>query len=52
MTKLKKQKNKLEWVVINDELLNTEKFAVNYNIPHIIRQIKVYLKNGTGIDKY
>ena len=46
------EKNKLEWVVINDELLNNEKFAGNYNIPHIIRQIKVYLKNGTGIDKY
>ena len=29
---------------INDELLNNEKFAGNYNIPHIIRQIKVYLK--------
>ena len=24
----------------------------DYNIPHIIRQIKIYLKNGTGIDKY
>ena len=23
--------------------LNNEKFAGNYNIPHIIRQIKVYL---------
>lgn len=46
------EKNKLEWVVINDELLNNEKFAGNYNIPHIIRQIKIYLKNGTGIDKY
>ena len=49
---LVEEKNKLEWVEINDELLNTEKFAGNYNIPHIIRQIKVYLKNGTGIDKY
>ena len=46
------EKNKLEWVNINNELLNNEKFAGNYNIPHIIRQIKVYLKNGTGIDKY
>ncbi len=46
------EKNKLEWVNIDDELLNNEKFAGNYNIPHIIRQIKVYLKNGTGIDKY
>ena len=50
--KLKEEKNKLEWVVINDELLNKEKFAGNYNIPHIITQIKTYLKNGTGIDKY
>lgn len=46
------EKNKLEWVTINDELLNNEKFAGNYNIPHIIRQIKMYLKNGTEIDKY
>ena len=46
------EKNKLEWVLINDELLNNEKFAGNYNIPHIIRQIKTYLKNGTEIDKY
>ena len=49
---LVEEKNKLEWVEINDELLNNEKFAGNYNIPHIIRQIKVYLKNGTDIDKY
>ena len=46
------EKNKLEWVTINDELLNNEKFAGNYNIPHIISQIKMYLKNGTEIDKY
>ena len=46
------EKNKLEWVDINEDLLNNNKFAGNYNIPHIIRQIKVYLKNGTGIDKY
>ena len=39
------EKNKLEWVTINDELLNNSKFAGNYNIPHIIRQIKIYLKN-------
>ena len=43
------EKNKLEWVTINDELLNNEKFAGNYNIPHIIRQIKTYLKNGNNI---
>jgi len=46
------EKNKLEWVRIDNELLDNSKFAGNYNIPHIIRQIKVYLKNGTGIDKY
>lgn len=49
---LTEEKNKLEWVVINDELLNNSKFAGNYNIPHIIRQIKVYLKDNTEIDKY
>ena len=49
---LVEEKNKLEWVTINNELLDNSKFAGNYNIPHIIRQIKVYLKNGTGIDKY
>lgn len=49
---LVEEKNKLEWVTINLELLDNSKFAGNYNIPHIIRQIKVYLKNGTGIDKY
>ena len=49
---LVEEKNKLEWVTINEELLDNSKFAGNYNIPHIIRQIKVYLKNGTDIDKY
>lgn len=49
---LVEEKNKLEWVTINDKLLDNSKFAGNYNIPHIIRQIKVYLKNGTEIDKY
>ena len=49
---LVEEKNKLEWVTIDDELLDNSKFAGNYNIPHIIRQIKVYLKNGIGIDKY
>ena len=42
---LREEKNKLEWVAINDELLNNEKFAGNYNIPHIIRQIQAFLKN-------
>ena len=50
--KLVEEKNKLEWVAINDELLDNSKFAGNYNIPHIIRQIKVYLRSGTDIDKY
>ena len=49
---LVEEKNKLEWVTINDELLNVKNFAGNYNIPHIITQMKVYLKNGVGIDKY
>lgn len=43
--KLVEEKNKLEWLTINDELLNIKKFAGNYNIAHIIEQIKVYLKN-------
>ena len=43
---LVEEKNKLEWVNINDELLDNNKFAGNYNIPHIIRQIQVYLNNG------
>lgn len=46
------ERNKLEWVEINEGLLNIEKFAGNYNIPHIIKQIQVYLENGIGIDKY
>ena len=49
---LVEEKNKLEWVELGDNLLDCSKFAGNYNIPHIIRQIKVYLENGTGIDKY
>lgn len=49
---LVEEKNKLEWLVIDENLLDNEKFAGNYNIPHIVRQIKVYLENGTGIDKY
>ena len=47
---LVEEKNKLEWVTISRELLNNEKFAGNYNIPHIIKQIKVYLKNNAEID--
>ena len=49
---LVEEKNKLEWVAINEKILDNSKFAGNYNIPHIIRQIKVYLKNDTGIDNY
>ena len=49
---LKEEKNKLEWVNIDSGLLDIKKFAGNYNIIHIITQIKVYLKNGVGIDKY
>ena len=49
---LVEEKNKLEWVTISDRLLDNSIFAGNYNIPHIIRQIKVYLKNGTEIDQY
>ncbi len=44
--------NKLEWKDINDELLDNSKFAGNYNIPHIIRQIMKYLENGIDIKKY
>ena len=43
---LVEEKNKLEWVTINEELLNNDKFAGNYNIPHIVKQIKVYLRDG------
>ncbi len=42
---LVEEKNKLVWVDLNKELLNNEKFAGNYNIPHIIKQIKTYLKD-------
>ena len=49
---LVEERNKLEWLTIDEKLLDNKKVAGNYNIPHIIRQIKVYLKNGAGIDKY
>ena len=42
--KLVEEKNKLEWLKIGDNLLDNSKVAGNYNIPHIIRQIKVYLE--------
>lgn len=44
--KLVEEKNKLEWVVINEKLLDNSKFAGNYNIPHIIKQIQVYLEDN------
>lgn len=31
------------------ELLDNSKFAGNYNITHIVKQIKVYLKNEMEI---
>ena len=34
---LVEEKNKLEWLTINDELLDNSKFGGNYNIQHIIR---------------
>ena len=43
--KLVEEKNKLEWVTDDEKILDPQRFAGNYNIPHIIRQIKVYLKN-------
>ena len=51
---LVEEKNKLEWVSIDNEslLLDNIKFSGNYNIHHIIKQIKVYLENGTDISKY
>ena len=42
---LVEEKNKLEWVKLDEELLNNNKFAGNYNIPHIITQIKIYLNS-------
>ncbi|MBR1540625.1 MAG: NUDIX domain-containing protein [Clostridia bacterium] len=42
---LVEEKNKLEWLPIDNRLLNAEKFAGNYNIPHIVKQIKVYLES-------
>lgn len=48
---LVEEKNKLEWLTINEELLDNSKFAGNYNIPHIIRQIKVYLKSKLENEK-
>ena len=49
---LVEERNKLEWVKLDDNLLDNNKFGGNYNIPHIITQIKVFIKNGTGLGKY
>ena len=49
---LVEEKNKLEWLELNEDLLNNSKFGGNYNIPHIITQIKIFLKNGTRLGKY
>ena len=46
---LVEEKNKLEWVHADDRLLDIEKFAGNYNIPHMITQIKVYLESKENI---
>ena len=43
---LVEEKNKLEWIKIDEELLDNKRFAGNYNIPHIIKQIIVYMENG------
>lgn len=47
---LVEEKNKLEWIKLDNRMLDCTKFAGNYNIPHIVRQIKEYLENE--IDKY
>lgn len=49
---LVEERNKLEWVKLDDNLLDNDKFGGNYNIPHIITQIKIFIKNGTGLGKY
>ena len=46
--KLVEEKNKLEWVPIDNGLLDNNKFAGNYNIPHIIEQIKLYTNSDTS----
>ena len=50
--KLVEEKNKLVWIVLDKKLLDNDKFGGNYNIPHIITQIKVFLENGIGLGKY
>ena len=50
--KLVEEKNKLVWIELDKKLLDNDKFGGNYNIPHIITQIKVFLENGIGLGKY
>lgn len=50
--KLVEEKNKLVWIVLDKKLLDNDKFGGNYNIPHIITQIKVFLENGLELGKY
>lgn len=50
--KLVEEKNKLVWIVLDKKLLDNDKFGGNYNIPHIITQIKVFLENGIGLGKH
>ena len=47
--KLVEEINKLEWLDIDDKLLDVKKIAGNYSIPHIIAQIKLYLKHGLAV---
>ena len=50
--KLVEEINKLEWLDIDDKLLDVKKIAGNYSIPHIIAQIKLYLKHGLAVVQY
>lgn len=50
--KLVEEKNKLVWIVLDKKLLDNDKFGGNYNIPHIITQIKVFLENSLELGKY
>ena len=38
--------NKLEWVNINDNFFDMNKYAGEGNIGHIIEEIKIYIKNN------
>lgn len=43
---LREEVNKLEWISINDNFFDLEKFAGEGNIGHILEEIKIDLKNG------